>query len=187
MRYNHLLLISLLMFQLGSCASLNRTGEAADHAGRLEGIWEVCLAVGRSPSTSERSRHVAGYIAFTRMVQSRRPWMYVGEPSHYGVYTADLAQIGIERDPRIPIPVVGARLAADSVYVVLDPFGSHGPVILHGQLEPSAASGTWFHQAYAFGAEGTFSMKRVEESRLPVPYPVGGPPTPPAIAGCAPT
>jgi hypothetical protein len=169
---------------LTACAGLNRTQAAGADLDRLQGIWEVCFTVREQQDTLQAPRFSNGYIALTRMDQPSRPWMYLGDPTHYGVYTADLTRIGIGRDPRIPLPLVGARATSDSIHLVLDPFGSHGPVVVRGQLGRGAAAGTWFHQSYALGAEGTFSMRRVETSTLPVPYPVGGPLTPPAVAGC---
>lgn len=167
--------------------SLHSGPEPSAEIDRLRGIWEICLTLREAPDGIQRPHFSAGYISLTPMEEPSQPWMYLGHPTHFGVYTADVTQLGITRDPRIPVPLVGARMASDSIYLVLDPFGSHGPVIVRGQLGPDTASGIWFHQSYAWGAEGFFSMRHVGTNTLPVPYPVGGAPTPPAIAGCIPT
>lgn len=187
MRFRRALLVVLSASILGACAGLGSNRAASGGFDRVQGIWEICLIVRERADTLPGPRFSAGYIVLTRLEEPSRPWMYLGEPTHYGIYTADFAEIGISRDPRIPLPLVGARAASDSVHLVLDPFGSHGPVIVRGQLGRDTASGIWFHQSYAWGAEGTFSMRHLGASTLPVPYPVGGPLTPPAIAGCLPS
>jgi hypothetical protein len=187
MTCNRLILIVLLNSLFGSCTGLNRGLQHGAELDRVQGIWEICLKPREVLNRAQRSGFSAGYISLTPLEEPTQLWMYLGQPTHYGVYTNDVAQIGIARDPRIPIPLVGARVVSDSVYLVLDPFGSHGPLVVRGQLGRDTASGIWFHQAYAFGAEGTFSMRHVGSRTLPVPYPVGGPATSPATAGCVPS
>lgn len=166
------------------CASAGRSVGREPSGGRLEGIWEVCLRVRTAPPESRHSPSVAGFISLTPMTDGAHRWMVLGEPTHYGVYTVALERLGIGGDPRIPVPLAGARTAGDSVYVAFDPFGSHGAVVLRGRLGPDTAAGIWLHQAYAMGAEGTFTMRRLPENTLPVPYPIGGPLVSPTIAGC---
>lgn len=182
MRSDRLLVVALVTSVMAGCAPLHRGTQRDAEPDRLQGIWEICLvrhATSEHPSPSVFS---AGYISLTPMEDSVRPWSYVGLPTHYGVYTVDIGAIGITRDPRIPLPLVGARMTSDSLYLVLDPFGSHGSIILQGEMRN--ASGIWFHQAYAFGAEGSFSMRHIATYTLPIPYSIGGPLTSPAIAGC---
>jgi hypothetical protein len=187
MTSNRVLRGALVASFLGGCAGPISYRQPAAEPDRLAGIWEICLKRHEATGNPQNPPATAGYIALTRMEQFTRPWMYLGEPTHYGVYTADLAQLDIARDPRIPLPLVGARVTLDSIYLVLDPFGSHGPVVVRGRIERDTASGGWFHQAYAFGAEGSFSMRHVGAHSLPVPYPIGVLPTPPALAGCIPS
>jgi hypothetical protein len=182
-----ILLVGLLASLVGACTGLTRRPQHPGESDHLAGIWEVCLLLHEPSDESPKLPFSSGYFALIPMNRPTQAWMYLGQPTHYGVYTADIGVIGVTRDPRIPLPLAGARVAGDSLNLVLDPFGSHGPIVLKGQLRRDTASGTWFHQAYALGAEGSFSLKRIDNRSLPVPYPVGGPLTPPAIAGCMPT
>lgn len=184
MTSTRLLLVALLTSLLGACTGRKPGPHHVPSPDHLAGIWEMCLLL-REPSEGSPSLHFSsGYLALTPLNPPPRPWMYLGEPSHYGLYTADVAEVGITRDPRIPLPLAGARVAGDSLHLVLDPFGSHGPIVLQGELGRDTASGVWSHQAYALGAEGSFSLRRIDNRSLPVPYPVGGPLTPPELAGC---
>lgn len=185
MRSDRLFVIALVTSLMGGCAALHRGTQRGAELDRLQGIWEICFVRRATPDHPNHSDFSAGYISLTPMKDPVRSWMHLGPPTHYGVYTVDVARISITRDPRIPLPLVGARVTSDSLYLVLDPFGSHGPIIVRGQMGPNNASGIWFHHAYAFGAEGSFSMKHLATHTLPIPYPVGGPLTSPAIAGCA--
>jgi len=150
----------------------------------LDGTWEFCLRLGEAGFQRPRAEAAVGYLSLMHLVERPRAWMYLGEPTHHGIYTLDLSILGIERDPRNPIPLIGARPSGDSVHLVLDPFGSHGPTVLSGQMISDSISGSWYHHAYAGGATGTFMMKKLEEDRLPVPYSIRGPIASPSIAGC---
>jgi hypothetical protein len=167
-----------------SCASLAPSVPSKSGGSSLNGIWEICLRLEEAGVNVSQARTSAGYLSLTPFVGQPRPWMYSGAPSHHGVYTVDLARLGIGRDPRIPVPLAGARMVSDSVYLELDPFGSHGSIVMVGRTSPGAIIGNWYHHAYVGGAHGTFTMRKLEESTLPVPYPIGGPLASPPIAGC---
>lgn len=158
-------------------------------AGAIDGLWEVCLEA--DPEADARPPRVidtvAGFLMLSRAASFGRPWTHVGgRPDAYGTYTIDLARLGIGRDPRLPVPLAGARLEGDSLRIVLDPFGSHGSISLEGRLAGDTVRGRWWEDAYVGGHRGTFRMSRLGEDRLPLPYPVGGPLQPPPLAGCPP-
>lgn len=147
------------------------------------GLWEICLETGDSTSASPRHMAVAGYLTLMPL-ETTPVWINLGVPTHYGIYALDLAPLGIHRDPRLPIPLVGARVQGDTMVLMLNPFGSHGPILLWGRLGKGQVSGTWSEQAYVGGGSGSFKMSLIEERRLPLPYPIDGPVAAPPISGC---
>lgn len=172
--------VAAIAMMIGGAAAPTRSP-----ADPVSGIWEVCLRAEETRLPGRAPAAVAGYLTLTPLEHaSRWRWMYLGRPSHYGTYHIDLQAMGIGRAPRVPVPLVGARVAGDSVVLVLDPFGSHGPIVLHGLRDRGEISGPWAEQAYALGAHGTFRMRRISEDDLPLPYPVDGPLTAPSTLEC---
>jgi hypothetical protein len=172
------------MFLATGCASAAYPVRNDSAASPLEGLWELCLRLEEGGIQPPKTETAVGYISLTQAAPHGGSSMNLGQLSHYGIYTADLGSLGIERDPRIPVPLVRARSDRDSAYIVLDPFGSHGSIVLAGHASYGRISGSWYHHAYVEGARGAFFMRKLEAERLPLPYRVGGPLSPPAIAGC---
>lgn len=175
--------LTVVLLLDGCATTVHRKQENAS-PGALAGIWELCLDLEQAGMDPPDVEIATGYISLRGVDAGSRSWILLGEPTHYGIYTVDLTRLGIPRDPRIPLPLIGARTAGDSLYMVLDPFGSHGPVTLLGRVRSDTVKGSWFHHAYAMGARGTFAMRRIAEHSLPVPYPIDGPLAAPRIAGC---
>lgn len=150
----------------------------------LSGVWEICMRVSTAGGTGA-GPFTAGYVSLTRASTQQANWFHLGRPDHYGTYTLDLSAVGIARDPRIPLPLIGVTSVGDSLRLVLDPFGSHGSIVINARhTNAGVIEGEWFHQAYAAGASGVTVMVRIPDDELPLPYPVGGEPVVPAIAGC---
>jgi hypothetical protein len=153
----------------------------------LQGMWEICLEADPASRAfpPRMVDSVAGYLMLAPLDTVADPfWVYLGRPQLYGTYTIELYRLGIRRDPRVPVPVIGARQDADSVHLVLDPFASHGPIILSGIRAGERVVGAWGENAYAGGLRGAFRMQKLEEHRLPLPYSIDGPMIPPELAGC---
>jgi hypothetical protein len=165
---------------VGSAQGIQAQETGEDRTGTIgEGVWEVCLFAARPVQ-----RSAGGYITLVTTQPTQRPWMLLGTPTHYGTYVLELSRFGVERDPRLPIPLAGARFSADSVDIALDPFASHGAVSLKGRFVSDTIRGEWHHQAYVGGAKGIFTMVRISPDRFPVPYPIGPELRAPLIAGC---
>lgn len=180
----HLVVLGALCLATG-CVSAAYSVRNDSAPRELEGLWELCLRLDEEEGIQPPQTQTAvGYISLTQGASHRGSSIDSGQLSHYGIYTVDLVSLGIERDPRIPVPLVRAGSHRDSAYVVLDPFGSHGSIVLAGHASSGQINGRWYHHAYAEGAHGSFFMRKLEVERLPYPYRAGGSLSPPPIAGC---
>ena len=126
----------------------------------ISGLWEFTLL---TDSAGVRTESVRGALALLRRIQNKPQsiWMSLPEPTHIGVYSANLQSVGVTTELEGPMPHAGAKiLGHDSVEVVLNPAPDHGAVILTGRVEADSITGTWLVTSYGEGTRGQFVMRR---------------------------
>jgi hypothetical protein len=126
---------------------------------RISGVWEFRLLHTRDGSTVD----VVGTVALLPRLNTGSPvlWFNLPDPTHFGVYTADLRPVNVTRELEERIPHAGARVSnTDSVLVVLNPAPNHGSVVLRGVVKADSIVGTWLVTSYGAGTPGTFVMWR---------------------------
>lgn len=92
---------------------------------------------------------------------SRVFWLNLSDPTHFGIYAADLRPLNVTRELEDRIPHAGAIVShSDSVLVVLNPAPDHGSVVLMGVFVADSVVGTWLVTSYGTGSRGRFVMRR---------------------------
>jgi hypothetical protein len=131
---------------------------------RISGVWDFRLLRNRDGSTVE----VVGTVALLPRLntESLVLWLNLPDPTHFGIYTADLRPLNVTRELEERIPHAGAQASnADSVLVVLNPAPDHGSVVLRGVFKADSIVGTWLVTSYGAGTTGSFVMWRRHTGR----------------------
>lgn len=132
---------------------------------QISGIWEFRLLPGSGGAPTDA---VTGTVALLPRLNpdARVMWVNLPDPTHLGVYAADLRPLNVTRELEGPVPQAGARLSGtDSVLLVLNPAPNHGAVVLRGVLRADSVLGNWLVTSYGTGGRGRFVMWRHRCSR----------------------
>jgi hypothetical protein len=121
-------------FLLCGCVSNRSPEQPAPSADRLLGIWEVCVEGNPLAGSAQPPVSLSGFLSLMMARTTEFGWYHLGTPTHWGTYHLELARLGVGKDPRIPVPLVGTRIQGDSVRLVLDAYATHGPVYFFGVL-----------------------------------------------------
>jgi hypothetical protein len=170
-----------LLIVLIACSegrSANTRGEDPA-AGKLVGVWDATLKVGRPyPLQLQPSQvtTICGTIGLIENGTRSASAEDVASATQLGVYDLPLSQIGLEWNGKAAFPAVTASIAgsatyaspasgSDSVRIVLNP-GSEERIILSGRYEPGGIQGTWTAQSARGTANGSFSMRPHGRSQI---------------------
>jgi len=171
----------VLLLALAACSegrSANTGGEDPA-AGRLVGVWDATLKVGRpyplqlQPSQVTAICGTIGLIANGTRSASIED---VASATQLGVYDLPLSQIGLEWSGKAAFPAAAASITgpgtdtspasgSDSVRILLNP-GSEERIILSGRYESGGIQGTWIAQSARGTANGSFSMRPHTRSQI---------------------
>ncbi len=150
----------LVLGGLLGCATAVASPRAVPSGDLVTGLWDLTL---RGEWTGSDTAGVRGVLALIPQPPNRPrlPWMNLPEPSHIGVYRADLESLGVGTYLQDAIPHAGARLLLrDSVEIVLNPAPDHGAVVLRGHAQADSITGTWRVTSYGIGKSGRFTLRR---------------------------
>ena len=150
--------LAILIAACGPGGGAHRS--VSDHPAKaLVGVWTAQLhLVAGPPMVKPGVPDVTATVSLIEDADGARATNVAGAV-HHGTFAADFLPFGFDLRERGVVPVSAARVADDSVTIVL---GATEPerISMKGRFAADTIAGRWSYFGHASGASGTFVLRR---------------------------